>query len=151
MDTSWSLQVGSRLLAHVIQAEDLSVRQQYRDDTSYRLPALDRFERHSDLISRLERPFAPASLDHVRGVAGLDDPVDDLAGLILDVELQPAMRVGPIPLGDCSGQLQPFASTEGRIAMMGEYGSRHQHAGQQHPQKSLHALLLRRHCKPTTS
>src|SRR5262247_2039505 len=125
----WLLRRRSRLLAHVIQAKDLPVGQQYGDDTSYRLPALDGFERHGDLVSRLERPFAPASLDHVGGVTGLDDPVDDLAALILDVKLQPAMRVGPIPLGDCSGQLQPFARIEGRIAMMGEHGSRYHHTG----------------------
>src|SRR5262245_36011419 len=86
-----------RLSRQVILAQYLAVRQHDGENASRGLSVLDRFDRHSNLIARLEDLLAPASLDHIRCVTGLRYPVHGLAGFILHIEFQPAMWIGPHP------------------------------------------------------
>ena len=72
--------VGS-LLAYVIQAKRLSIRQQYGDDTSDGLPALDRLERHGDL-----------GLVAAQQVVAYAGPYPYIDGLLLQV----TQRIGSI-------------------------------------------------------
>src|SRR5688572_5014506 len=125
---------------NVVRADDFSVGQRDRTDASDGRPALDRFERHGDRIAGLEQQPAPASLHEVGGVGGLDDPVDGLA-VFRDVEFQPAMRVGPDPLGDCSFELARLAHVKGGIAMMGKNRSRNQSCDKRPSEKRLHAAI----------
>ena len=50
------------------------------------------------LFPRLERSAGPAAVHHVGRIAGFHNPGADCAVLLLGVELQEAVRVGPDPL-----------------------------------------------------
>src|SRR5688572_6329521 len=131
---------GTLRARNVIRADDLSVGERDRTDASDGRPALDWFERHRDLIARLEQQPAPASLHEIGGVGGLDDPVDGLA-IFRDVELEPAMRVGPDPFGDRAFEVARLAHVKGGIAMMGKHRSRNQSCEQGPSEKGLHASI----------
>src|SRR5579863_3603570 len=65
--------------------EDLAARKDHLLDAPDRLPVLDRLERDGHLVARFEGFLAPTQVDHVRGIAGLDRPMHDVALIVLGI------------------------------------------------------------------
>src|SRR5207237_128368 len=64
---------------------------------AYRLSAFYRPDGYANHVTGLQRAFAPATVNHVRRIAGFHDPANRLAIFAFHIELQEAMRIGPEP------------------------------------------------------
>src|SRR6266550_5685744 len=86
------------------RCERRTVRQFYADDAPYRRAVLNRLEHDGHFIACFKRASRPAALRHPHGILCFERPVASLPRVILRVDLQEAMRVGPDPLGDRAGE-----------------------------------------------
>jgi hypothetical protein len=109
-----------------------------------RQPAVD-----GDLFADLERFAAPARALQAMRRTHLGAPVGDLSGLIvLDVDIEPHVRIRPFELGDDSRQRDFLVSVElRRKGMM----RRRPSSGQQHADDDQAAKDVRSHLVPPST
>src|SRR6266571_5697537 len=98
--------------------QGLAVRKHDSDNTTDRIAILHRLHGDGDFIPGLEGVLAPASLDHIGSVVGLCDPMGDITLVVFDVELQPAMGIGPNPVRDGSLYGDSLSYIKSSIAVM---------------------------------
>jgi hypothetical protein len=112
--------------------QNLAIGEDHLFDTADRQAVLDGLHSDSDLISRFERLLAPAQVDHVGWITGLGSPMRDVALVILHIEPQKAVWIGPKPFRDDSFQGQLFRRVVGRRAVVREQ----RNANREHAEKN---------------
>ena len=100
--------------------QGLAIGQLDGNEASDSLAIFDWVDGDGNFVALLQRMNGPALVRHVRRVAGLDDPVFELALVILVIEFHEAVRVGPKPVRDGSLHSDGLRSLEGGRAVMGE-------------------------------
>ena len=97
-----------------------AVRECDLQDAAGRAAIFDRLDNDRNFIARFEGLLGPAEIGHVRRIARFGDPMYDFALVVLRIEFQEAVRIGPEPLRDCSGQSEFFPCIKRRRAMVCE-------------------------------
>ena len=112
------LAASTSLLLQICHSQGLAVGEYDLEDAPDRLAILHWFYRDGDFISRLKGLFSPATLHHIRRVIRLRCPMCDVAAIILHIEFQEAMGIGPKPFRDRPLHGNFFPSVKRRIAMV---------------------------------
>jgi hypothetical protein len=128
-----------------MSAKRLAVGEHHLYNTPNRLAILDRLNRDRGLIAGLESLLAPTKVGHVGRITGFSDPMDYGTFVILRIELQEAVWIGPEPF--CDGYLHGefLVGVEIRSAVMCRQRS-HENATTQGRKESDKRSIL--HARP---
>ena len=84
---------------------------------------LGRYQNDSDFIPDFQRILVPAAVDQPGRIGLFREPMDHFAFIVFNVELQPAMWIGPHPFRDGPLEGKFLRAVERRVAVVREQGN----------------------------